>query len=88
MASTASTFFGADHGARRFRAVIKIIFRKKEDATVSPIPVVVTVGNIDCTKETHDILEKTIAKPINEGLRHIVIKFSLFNVRLIKTSLL
>jgi hypothetical protein len=45
------------------------------DARVSPISVVITVSNIDCTKETHDILEKTIAKPINEGFRQIVINF-------------
>jgi hypothetical protein len=57
--------FCADHGTRRFREVIKIIFRKKEDATASPICVVITIGNIDCTQETHDILEKKIATPIN-----------------------
>jgi len=67
--------FGADHGARRFRAAIKVIFRNKENTTVSPFSVVITVGNIYCSKESREILEKTIAKPINESLKRIVNKF-------------
>jgi len=67
--------FGGDHGAKRFHAVIKLIIRNKEDTSVSPISVVITVGNIDCTKETREILNKTIATPINDGLRRIVNKF-------------
>jgi ribosomal protein L35AE/L33A len=67
--------FGADHGARRFRAAIKIVFRNKCNAAVAPSSVVITIGNIDCKKETYEILAKTIAKPINEALKRIVGKF-------------
>ena len=42
--------FGADHGARRFRAAIKIVFRNKCNAAVAPSSVVITIGNIDCKK--------------------------------------
>jgi hypothetical protein len=44
-----------------------LIIRKKEDATLTPISGIKTIGNIGCMKDTRDILEKTIAKPINEG---------------------
>ncbi len=71
--------FGDDHGARRFRAVIKIIFRNTEDKSVPPYSIVLTVGNIDCRKETRQILEATIAKPINEALNRIFNKFFVVN---------
>jgi hypothetical protein len=71
--------FGGDHGARRFRAVIKIIFRNTEDKSVPSYSIVLTVGNIDCRKETRQILEATIAKPINEALNRIFNKFFVVN---------
>jgi len=57
--------FGADHRARRFRALIKTIIWEKEDATVNPISVVINIGNMDYTEETHEISGEKIAEPIN-----------------------
>jgi len=38
---------------------------------VVPLPVVITIANIDCDKENRAILENTIAKPINDGLHRL-----------------
>jgi hypothetical protein len=64
----ADIVFGGDHGARRFRAVIKFILRNKDDIAVEPYSVVIHVGNIDCKKDTREILEKTIGTQLNESL--------------------
>jgi hypothetical protein len=62
--------FGGDHGARRFRAVIQLIFRNVQ-CHVKPYAVTIHVGNIDCNKDTREVLERTIGKELNEGLRRI-----------------
>jgi hypothetical protein len=62
--------FGGDHGARRFRAVIQLIFCNVQ-CQVKPYAVTIHVGNNDCNKDTREVLEKTIGKELNEGLRRI-----------------
>jgi hypothetical protein len=68
----ADIVFGGDHGARRFRAVIKFILRNKDDNTIEPYSVVIHVGNVDCKKDTREVLEKTIGNELNESLKLIV----------------
>jgi hypothetical protein len=61
---------GGDYGVRRFRAVIQLIFRNGQ-CQVKPYAVTIHVGNSDCNKDTREVLEKTIGKELNEGLRRI-----------------
>jgi len=67
--------FGGDHGARRFRAVIQLILRNKDNGEVEPYSIVITVANIDCQKDTRQVLEATVGIPLNESLKRIVGKF-------------
>jgi hypothetical protein len=67
---------GGDHGARRFRAAVKLIFRCKDQPEVKPISVILQVGHIDTAKDTYEILQQTIAPPLNEGMRRIINKFA------------
>jgi hypothetical protein len=67
--------FGGDHGARRFRAVIRLILRNKDDGAIAPHSIVLHVGNIECKKDTRNVLEATIGVPLNESLKRIVGKF-------------
>ncbi len=69
--NSADIIFGGDHGARRFRAVLRLILRNTNNNDVVPLSVVITIANIDCDKENRAILENTIAKPINDGLRRL-----------------
>jgi hypothetical protein len=71
--------FGGDHGARRFRAVIQLIFRNA-DCHVNPYSVTMHMGNIDCNKDTREILQKTITTELNEGLRLIAGKIMVVRV--------
>ena len=71
--------FGGDHGARRFRAVIQLIFRNA-DCHVNPYSVTIHVGKIDCNKDTREILQKTIAAELNEGLWLIAGKIMVVHV--------
>ena len=71
--------FGGDHGARRFRAVIQLIFRNA-DCHVKPYSVTIHVGKIDCNKDTREILQKTITTELNEGLRLIAGKIMVVRV--------
>jgi len=70
----ADIVFGRDHGACRFQAVIKLILQNKDDIRVEPYSVVIHVGNIDCKKDTREILEKTVGQQLNASLQLIVRK--------------
>jgi hypothetical protein len=67
---------GSDHGARCFQAAVKLIFRCKDQPEVKPISVILQVGHIDTAKDTYEILQQTIAPPLNKGMRRIINKFA------------
>jgi hypothetical protein len=67
----ADIVFGGDHGARRFRAVVRLIFRNTEEHDIEPYSIVMQVGNIDVAKDTRSVLEKTIAVPLNDSLKRL-----------------
>ncbi len=67
--------FGEDHGARKFCAVACLIFCNKNNASITTLTVVLTVGSIDCAKDSRSILQNTIFNSINECLRHMSNKF-------------
>ncbi len=46
---------GGDHGARRFRAELRLIFRSSRNRHIDPYSTTLCVGSIDCTKDTRDI---------------------------------
>ncbi len=62
---------GGDHGQRKFRMVMRVIYRSKSNPDVPAVIHTVKVGHIDCSKDTREVLEATIAHPINEGIRKI-----------------
>ncbi len=72
---SADVVFGGDHGARRFRAVIHLILRNSRNNNIDPLSVVITIGNIDCTKDSWKVLESTIATHLNESLHNVVGKY-------------
>jgi hypothetical protein len=59
---------GCDHGARRFRAELRLIFRNQNNAH----SVSLCVGSINCAKDTRAILEATIGKHLDDGLHFLV----------------
>ncbi len=61
--------FGGDTGARRFHAVCHLITRNSNDNTVPTISTVITVGNIDSTTDSREVLEKTISTHLNDSLK-------------------
>jgi hypothetical protein len=67
---------GGDHGARRFWSDVKLIFRCRDQPDIKTLSTILQVGHIDTSKDTYDILEQTIAPPLNEGMRQIINKFS------------
>jgi hypothetical protein len=67
--------FGGDHGARKFHAVVRLIFRNKNDASITTLSVVLTVGSIDCAKDSRLILQKTIINLVNDSLGLMSNKF-------------
>jgi hypothetical protein len=62
---------GGDHGQRKFRMLMRLIYRNKSDTNVPVLMHTIKVGHIDCAKDTQKILERTIAQPINKGLRKV-----------------
>jgi hypothetical protein len=70
--SSLDVVLGCDHGARRFRAQLRLIFRNSGDKQVEPYSITLCVGSIDCAKDTREVLEKTIGKYLNESL-HVII---------------
>lgn len=67
---------GGDHGARRFRAAVKLIFRRKDQPDVKTTSIILQVGHIDTAKDTYEILQQTLAQPLNEGMHRIINKFA------------
>jgi hypothetical protein len=67
----ADVVFGGDHGAHMFCAVLCFIFRNTNNVNIPPLSIVITIFNIDCAQENRTILEKTIVKPMNDGLWQI-----------------
>jgi hypothetical protein len=63
--------FGGDYGARRFRAVTKLIFRSNVQPDLEPFSIVMQVGNIDVAKDTRSVLERTLRIPLNESLKRV-----------------
>ena len=59
---------GGDHGQRAFRAAVHAVLRSegglKKELTF-------TIGEIDCTKDTSEVLKKSLAPHINSGLNRI-----------------
>jgi len=70
---------GGDHGARRFRAVIQLIFRNN-NCPSETYSVTIHVGNIDCNKDTRKILDETIGKELNSGLKRIYGKILVIHI--------
>jgi hypothetical protein len=70
---------GGDHGERRFQAAVKLIFRCRDQPDIKTLSTILQVGHIDTSKDTYDILEQTIAPPLNEGMRRIINKFAAFH---------
>ena len=61
--------FGGDHGQGVFGAAVKVILFKKDGQVLRDA--VEEVGHVDCKKDTYGIIEKTIAKPLNESLERL-----------------
>jgi hypothetical protein len=69
--NSADIVYGADHGIHEFCAFVKLIIWNSNSIDVNPLSIVITVANIDCDKENRAIVDKTIAKPTNDGLRRV-----------------
>jgi hypothetical protein len=59
---------GGDHGGGKFRMTLKVLFRFKEQATVSRL---FQIASVSHSKDETDILQKTVLDPIGESLRRI-----------------
>ena len=57
---------GGDHGQGNFRSVDKFILRDKEE--INKNSYVIKIEIIDCTKDTYEIFQKSLANPINNDL--------------------
>jgi hypothetical protein len=62
--------FGGDHGKRKFRASIKLIYRKEDGEHIGST--VLRVGHVDCEKDTYEVLRKTVGPPLNASLKRII----------------
>jgi len=62
---SADVIVGGDHGQGAFRSPVKIILLYVD----RKISVESWFGEVVCTKDTFDLLNKTLAGPINHGLR-------------------
>jgi hypothetical protein len=67
----ANVVFGGDTGARRFRAICHFIIRNSKDISVPSLSTVITVGNIDSTMESREVLKKTIGTHSSDSLKLI-----------------
>jgi hypothetical protein len=67
---------GGDHGARRFRAAVKLIFRCRDQPDIKTLSIILQVGHIDTSKDTYENIKQTIAPPLNEGMHRIINKFA------------
>jgi len=62
---------GGDHGQRAFRAPLKFNFLFSDNSYSSYETLFLQV---DCDKESYDLLQKMLATPLNTGLRSIMEK--------------
>ncbi len=56
---------GGDHGQRKFRMVVWLIYQNKANAEVPDVMHTIKVGHIDFAKDSQEILDSTISSPIN-----------------------
>jgi len=65
--------FGGDHGQKAFRAVVTILIFSDDSVQKFNLDYEedFLCGFIECRKDTHSVLESTIAKPLNESLKRI-----------------
>ena len=66
----ADIVMGGDHGQRKFLMLVKVIGRRA-DGSVSSVSLL-KITQIDCQKNTYEMLKKMIAAPINEGLEELL----------------
>ncbi len=78
--TTVDVVFGGDHGAWRFRAVVKIIFRNADRPDVFTHSITLQVGHINCEKDTYEVLKGTIGVQLNDILWQIVNKFAVIHL--------
>jgi hypothetical protein len=71
--------FGGDHGARHFKAVVQVIFRKMNNPDIPTSTITLQVGHIDAAKDTYKVLQEIIAHQLNVGLRQIVNKVNVLH---------
>lgn len=67
-----------DHGQSRLWMMMWLMYCNKCNSTVPVVMHTIKIGHIDCSKDTREVLEKTIMKPIIEGLQKILVKLQLF----------
>jgi hypothetical protein len=67
---TVDIVFGGDHGKRKFRAIIKVLYLGEDGEPIRLAKHI--VGHIDREKDTYEILKSTVGPPINESLKRIV----------------
>jgi hypothetical protein len=67
---SADIVYGTDHGARQFHVVVKLIIQNSNNINVTPLSAYNCYLD-RCDKENKTILEKTIAKPTNDGLQRV-----------------
>jgi hypothetical protein len=70
---------GGDHGQRKFRMVIRLIYRNKSNPNIPEISHILKVGHINCIKDTRIVLEKTIGEKINNGCKALFGKNIIMN---------
>ena len=61
---------GGDHGQRKFRMLVKIILRDEDMKVICSW--VIKIGHIDCVKDTYDVLDTTIMRPINAAVSELI----------------
>jgi hypothetical protein len=70
--NTLDVILGCNHGARKFRAELRLLFWNSMDEEVKQYSISLHVGHIDCTKDTREVLQKTLVAPFNDSLRRLV----------------
>jgi hypothetical protein len=66
---------GGDHGQRKFRMVIRVIYRNKSNRNIPAFSHTLKIGHIDCIKDTREVLERTIGIATNDGCKALFGKF-------------
>ena len=65
--STLDIVVGGDHGQGKFRYVCKFILRDINVKNLNSYPI--KNAHIDCDKDTYDVLNESIVKPINDEIK-------------------